>query len=797
MSTATHRARAARRPWIALVLAGLLAGGLAGAVPAAAAGSITGLFSDGWWPEAYQPSRPLNVIAGSMTAVTDAGTVVIEGTGLEDGRTWGVVVYGPDFGRDGLPGLGAAEDAVLNGQGSYCGSEFESSADVLEAEYGADGSVIRFAATVWTRCPATNPPSGTVRTDVRFHSTIGFHAVSIAPLGEPSLTWKPDLDLGDARVGDPAVLGAFTVTNTGSLPLLVGIDPPTDPAFTLRTGSCDGTAIAAATSCSVKVGFKPPTAGLGSWTIDLLTPDLDRPSQPLKIQGRGVSATTAHIAVLDSRDFDQPGWPGLTWFGLGVSPADFKGWADIQTSCGRGLSVPLNPLNANPFEISLDGLPAGPCRVSMNIYAEHDAGFEPSDADPVDFVVPSYSSVNASFDGLPWLRAEAPFDLRTVVGQVNGATPSGGRVSVVDETTGEVLVDRAIAPGELEATTPIHGFTEGDHVLQVGYTGDGIVEPSHRTIPIRVDGTPPEGEIDIEEGDPFTPDPDVSLDLSASDATTDVTRVRVSNASTTSDGLLVGATEVAAVGSLPWTLAPGSGPRKVFVQWRDAVGNWSTPTSDSITVDAVAPAVGLPTVTVRVGAGLSQDRTPLTVGFSATDKLSGIATTRLQVSLDGKAWTDLGAGPSRNVYVTTGHAYRFRGVATDRAGNVATGAPSAAQTVRMTSSASSAVVRRGSWVVAHVAGTLGGTVLRSRTVGSSASITATARGLAIVAPVGPSSGRARVYVDGAYRTTVSLYRSAAAGSRIVYAIRWSAAGRHSIRVVVWSGRVDLDAFAAY
>jgi hypothetical protein len=55
-----------------------------------------------------------------------------------------------------------------------------------------------------------------------------------------------------------------------------------------------------------------------------------------------------------------------------------------------------------------------------------------------------------------------------------------------------------------------------------------------------------------------------------------------------------------------------------------------------------------------------------------------------------------------------------------------------------------------------------------------------------------------VYVDGVYRTTVSLYASTYTSRAIAYALNWSANGTHSIKIVVVGTagrpRVDVDGF---
>ena len=74
-------------------------------------------------------------------------------------------------------------------------------------------------------------------------------------------------------------------------------------------------------------------------------------------------------------------------------------------------------------------------------------------------------------------------------------------------------------------------------------------------------------------------------------------------------------------------------------------------------------------------------------------------------------------------------------------------------------------------------------------------MTFSGRGVAIIAPVGPTRGRATVYVDGVYRGTVNFRASAGASRRVMFSTAWTTAGTHTIELRVGTtGRVDLDGF---
>jgi flagellin-like hook-associated protein FlgL len=120
---------------------------------------------------------------------------------------------------------------------------------------------------------------------------------------------------------------------------------------------------------------------------------------------------------------------------------------------------------------------------------------------------------------------------------------------------------------------------------------------------IVLDTTGPVGSVTINGGAGTSNDTTVTLDVTATDASTTVSNVRIANAGTLSGGVLSDASAVtsAYTASKSWTLTAGpDGPRTVYVQWQDAVGNWSGVSTDGITVADTTPPVG--TVAINGGA---------------------------------------------------------------------------------------------------------------------------------------------------------------------------------------------------
>ena len=108
----------------------------------------------------------------------------------------------------------------------------------------------------------------------------------------------------------------------------------------------------------------------------------------------------------------------------------------------------------------------------------------------------------------------------------------------------------------------------------------------------------------------------------------------------------------------PCGWGPGSHTIKAVAFDVDRAKTESAPVT--VKVDCTSP-----TVAVDVIDGSSVAGTTLAPALSATDAVSGVASTALEVSVDGGEWQ----GSSTPVVVEAGRSYRFRARATDVAGN--------------------------------------------------------------------------------------------------------------------------------
>jgi subtilisin len=207
-----------------------------------------------------------------------------------------------------------------------------------------------------------------------------------------------------------------------------------------------------------------------------------------------------------------------------------------------------------------------------------------------------------------------------------------------------------------------------------------------------------------------------------------------------------------------------------------------------------------PTIVARRAGTLGSSTLPATVFWTpATNATGGVGGYELQQSVDRGAWTatTTTVPALRTVYRTHvfRHLYQYRVRARDAGGTWGGWAAGPIVTSLIFQDRSTAVAYSGTWRKALSSVASGGSTTYARAAGARARILFYGRAVAIVGPVSPTRGSARVYVDGVYRGLVS-FRSSTGRSRVVtYATTFPALGTHSIQVrLVGNGRVDIDGF---
>lgn len=410
-----------------------------------------------------------------------------------------------------------------------------------------------------------------------------------------------------------------------------------------------------------------------------------------------------------------------------------------------------------------------------------------------------------------WSRAE-PQEIRNpIISDVNGAslplafslgTPQHGSVVLDGPSTCEgtfyclqFVVYTSVAGF---VGTDTFDFTVTDAADQVG---TGTV-----TVTFIEDTDAPSGLFDLaaDWGVGFTNSLTVAAQVSASDPTSGVDKVRLSNSGAKVEGLLTTYQEFSYPGTenISWTLSNATGgstavgTHRVWAQYGDAGGNWSPIYFDNIWYDPTAPVVtalklDLPATTFGYTSVLGQlTWTIKDIGGSGIGPLG-----TLQVSKNGRAWqtiTSIISGTNVGLDLVPGVSYRFRLRVRDRAGNLSAWRTSVATKAFSYPETSGAIKYAGSWGTTYYVSA--GTVTRhSTSFGSSASLTFKGRSVGWLSVKGPGRGKANVYLDGRLITTVKLYSSTTRRFQMVFRKSYASVGTHTLRIsVAGSKKVEID-----
>lgn len=169
--------------------------------------------------------------------------------------------------------------------------------------------------------------------------------------------------------------------------------------------------------------------------------------------------------------------------------------------------------------------------------------------------------------------------------------------------------------------------TEGNQWVYVQYRDHAGHVSDNYSDSIILDTISPTGTIQVNGGAAYTTSSGVTLNLSASDATSGVNDMRFSNDNSTWSSWEAYSTSKA------WTLSGGDGTKTVYVQYRDHAGNVSGSYSDTITLDTTGP-----TGSIQINGGATYANTSsVTLNLSASDAGAGVADMRF--SDDGSTWT--------------------------------------------------------------------------------------------------------------------------------------------------------------
>ncbi len=187
----------------------------------------------------------------------------------------------------------------------------------------------------------------------------------------------------------------------------------------------------------------------------------------------------------------------------------------------------------------------------------------------------------------------------------------------------------------------------------------GNVSPSV-TATITLDTLAPTGAVVLANGAAFVPTTSVNLSLRADDVTSGVTQMRFAH-----DGNSWSNWEPYAT-SRSWSLLSGDAAKTIYVCYQDAAGNLSAVVTARVTLDTTPP-------TSSVTALPPRSSTAITLTWSGSDALSGVASYDLQVQAGNGAWTDVltnTLATSTTYSAEAGVLVAFRVRARDAVGNV-------------------------------------------------------------------------------------------------------------------------------
>lgn len=207
----------------------------------------------------------------------------------------------------------------------------------------------------------------------------------------------------------------------------------------------------------------------------------------------------------------------------------------------------------------------------------------------------------------------------------------------------------------------------------------------------------------------------------------------------------------------------------------------------------------VPAFTFRAGQVTSTSANPARINWAKT---SGASAYQLHLRRFGGSWVSISLPSSTalgaDVLLKNGVTYQARVRIKLASGAWSAWRYSAKVDMVRSSEASSKIAYGGSWKRVFRESAIGDYLRSSSTAGATATFTFTGRAVAWLAPRGPGYGKAEVFVDGALKKTVDLYRASSQARRVVFQWSWASSGPHTVKVRVLgtSGRprVDIDGF---
>jgi hypothetical protein len=220
----------------------------------------------------------------------------------------------------------------------------------------------------------------------------------------------------------------------------------------------------------------------------------------------------------------------------------------------------------------------------------------------------------------------------------------------------------------------------------------------------------------------------------------------------------------------------------------------------TVTADNAGPTTSAPIQAFVAPATATRSTARVRFSWPPAGDPTGVTGYDVQLSADGGSYSTIATNTSARSLTRSlalGHTYRVRVRSTDGAGNA--GAWAAGPLLAVRSWQTPSFSYRGTWRIVLAKRSVGTGYRYSTAKGATASITVTARSFAWLAPKNASSGRAAVYVDGVYATTVNLYSATSRIRQVVFAASFETRGSHTITIrnlgTARHPRVGLDSLA--
>jgi hypothetical protein len=210
----------------------------------------------------------------------------------------------------------------------------------------------------------------------------------------------------------------------------------------------------------------------------------------------------------------------------------------------------------------------------------------------------------------------------------------------------------------------------------------------------------------------------------------------------------------------------------------------------SVNVVVDPPTAQAPSLSFILHNRMGMTDIPVRISWpAATDPSSAIAGYEVESSQSGGAWTPaiaLGAAQHDTTYTLKfATSYRFRVRAVDAAGNWSPWVQGGVNPwLTPVDDRSASIARGGSWSGISRTAAYRSTLLGSTQKGASLSFTFTGHAIAVVGPRSLAHGRAKVYVDGIYITTINMRTTASTSRVVAFTHAFPGGGTHRIKLVV-------------